>query len=410
MSSKFPLNLVTSDPAWKLAWALSLTELISWGTLYYAFAVIVVPMERELGWSKTDLNGALSVGLLMSGLLSLPVGAWIDRHGGRAVMTFGSLAGGALLAAWAYVDSLTTFYLIWIGLGVALATTLYEPAFAIVMANFSASFRRAITTITLAGGLASTVFIPLSQWLVDRIEWRMTLLVLAGCNVIVCASIHVSMIPRKRAPAIPAAKTASTIGWHSTLGNMLKTPAFLALLISFAAYGTILSGLTFHIIPLLTERGVSTATIVACVALIGPMQVVGRFALLLLGPRFTARHSGAFGMAAILGAILILALAPTEPMWLAAFALLFGAGNGVMTIVRGTAVPDLLTKQHYGTINGAITLVFAIARALGPFAAAAAWTAAGNYTAVLWLMFAGACLTAISFLVAAAARKSNQEG
>jgi MFS family permease len=398
-----------SDPAWKLAWALSLTELISWGTLYYAFAVIVVPMERELGWSKTELNGALSVGLLVSGLLSLPVGAWIDRHGGRAVMTFGSLMGGAMLAAWAYVNDMTSFYLIWIGLGVALAMTLYEAAFAVVMANFSASFRKAITTITLAGGLASTVFIPLSQWLVEHIDWRTALLVLAACNIAINGGLHALMIPSKNRGAVPAAKAVPAMGQRAALGRVLKTPAFWALSICFTAYGAILSGLTFHIIPLLTERGVGTATIVACVAVIGPMQVVGRFALLLLGPRFTARHSGAFAMGAIIGAILFLLLAPTDAAWLVVFAALFGAGNGVMTIVRGTAVPDLLTKEHYGTINGAITLVFAIARALGPFAAAAAWTAAGNYTVVLWIMFAGACLTAISFLMAATAKKSTQE-
>lgn len=389
-------------PSWRLVWALACTQLISWGSLYYSFAVLVVPMESELGWTKTDLNGALSLGLLVSGLLSLPIGAWMDRHGGRGVMTLGSIAGGLLLVAWAYVDHLALFYLIWAGLGIVLAAVLYEPAFAVIMANFGTNFRKAITAVMLVGGLASTVFIPLTQWLLDWIGWRSTLLVLAACNLLVCGGIHATMLrgAKRKATEASTASAISAVGRRTILRLMLHSRAFWGVLVCFMAHGATFSALIFHIIPLLSERGVGTATIISCVAIIGPMQVARRIVLLLLGPRLTVRQAGAFATVALPCSILILIFAPPDFLSLVAFAAFYGAGNGVMTIVRGTVVPDLLTKQFYATINGAIALVSTVARALAPFAAAAAWVYAGGYDAVLWILLVGAGLSGLGFLVA----------
>src|SRR5229473_8514713 len=117
---------------WPLVGALAVAQLVSWGSIYYGFSLFVVPMEAELGWSRTALNGALSLGLLMSGLFAYPVGSWIDRRGGRALMTFGSLIGAGLLLVWSQVESLAIFYAIWIGLGLSMAATLYEPVFAVL--------------------------------------------------------------------------------------------------------------------------------------------------------------------------------------------------------------------------------------------------------------------------------------
>ena len=121
---------------WPLVWALALAQLVSWGSIYYGFSLFVVPMEAELGWSRAAINGALSLGLLVSGACAYPVGAWIDRHGGRAVMGAGSALGAALLAAWSRIDSLAMLYVVWLGLGAALACTLYEPVFAVLTRRF----------------------------------------------------------------------------------------------------------------------------------------------------------------------------------------------------------------------------------------------------------------------------------
>jgi hypothetical protein len=153
---------------WPLVWALSLAQLVSWGSIYYGFSLFVVPMEAELGWSRISLNGALSLGLLMSGLFAYPVGSWIDRQGGRILMTVGSLAGAGLLVVWSQVENPTVFYAIWLGLGLAMAATLYEPVFAVLTRSFPHSYRTKITALTLVGGFASTVFIPLTQIFIDQ--------------------------------------------------------------------------------------------------------------------------------------------------------------------------------------------------------------------------------------------------
>ena len=157
---------------WVMVWTLAVAQVISWGSLYYAFSLFVVPMQETLGWSRPLLNGALSLGLLATGAVAFPVGAWIDRRGGRSVMTLGSLLGGLLLLAWAQVETPWAFYLIWALIGASLAGVLYEPAFAVLTATFGPDARRAITAMTLVGGFASTVFMPLTQVLIATVGWR----------------------------------------------------------------------------------------------------------------------------------------------------------------------------------------------------------------------------------------------
>jgi MFS family permease len=152
---------------WAIAGTLAVTETVSWSVLYYAFAVFLVPMQEELGWSRTALTGAYSLGLLVSGLAAPLVGHWLDRHGPRGLMTIGSTAGAALLLVWGSVEDLLVFYLVWVGLGLSMAATLYEPAFAVLAKWFERDRARALLLVTLAGGLASTIFLPLSAWLVE---------------------------------------------------------------------------------------------------------------------------------------------------------------------------------------------------------------------------------------------------
>jgi MFS family permease len=132
-----------------------------------------------MGWSRTATNAALSLGLLISGLAAWPIGIWIDHGHGRKVATWGAVLGTAMLVLWSQAESLVTLFVAWIGLGVAMAATLYDPVFAIVTRRFPDSFRKRITLITLVGGFASTVFIPLTHGLVDALGWRQALLVLA---------------------------------------------------------------------------------------------------------------------------------------------------------------------------------------------------------------------------------------
>jgi len=157
-----------------------MASLITWGSVFYTFALLLEPVERELGLGRAQSSLAFSLALLAEGVAAYAVGRWIDAGHERAVMTIGSLTVATGLALHSQVRSIEAFYAVWILLGLGLAATLYNPVFAVVTRRFPNDFRRAIITLTFLGGLASTVFIPLTAWLIATLGWRATLLVLAG--------------------------------------------------------------------------------------------------------------------------------------------------------------------------------------------------------------------------------------
>ena len=383
---------------WPLVWGLAGAQLVSWGSIYYGFSLFVVPMEAELSWSRAAINGALSLGLLVSSLLAYPLGARIDRKGGRAVMTLGSLSGALLLAAWSRVDSIALFYALWLGLGFALAATLYEPVFAVITRTFPQTYRTRITALTLVGGFASTVFIPLTQLFIAEFDWRGALVALGLCNLVIALPVHALMLrDGEREPAATAAPIDDDV-----LRRALRHPVFWALAICFTAYYATFSALTFHVIPLLTERAVPTTTIVAAIAVIGPAQVAGRVVLLAFAKRASAALAGRLAFLAFPCSVLLLLAFPASLVALFAFMVVYGIANGIITIVRGTAVPELLWREGYGAINGALTLPAGLARAAAPFGAALIWAAAGDYDAVLWTALGGGAVSGLSFWYAAA--------
>jgi MFS family permease len=389
---------------WVLIWALAIAQLVSWGSLYYSFSLFVVPMEAELGWSRATLDGALSLGLLVAGLLAYPVGAWIDRHGGRAVMSLGSLSGAALLWAWSSTRSPVLFYALWLGLGLSLAATLYEPVFAVITRSFPQSYRLRITALTLVGGFASTVFIPLTQFFIDVLGWRHALLALSLCNIVIALPVHALGLygSEPEAAVAGSAKPATSQGGADAVRRALRHRVFWGLAVSFTLYYATFSAMTFHIIPLLSERAVPTSTIVGAIAVIGPAQVLGRVGLLVFGTRISAALAGRLAFAAFPAAVILLLAFPASLVALFAFAVVYGAANGVITIVRGIAVPDLLWREGYGAINGALTLPANLARAAAPFGAALIWSASGGYEIMLWSMLGGGAVSALAFWFAAA--------
>jgi len=387
---------------WPLVAALAVAQLVSWGTLYYSFSLFVVPMEAELGWRRETINGALSLGLMVSGLMAYPVGALIDRGRARAVMTAGSLLAALLLAAWAQVADVAAFYALWLGLGAALAATLYEPVFAVLTRHFPESYRTRITALTLIGGFASTVFIPLTQLFIEGLGWRAALLALAACNLLLAAPVHALLLREPETRRRDHAADDETRAGAAAMRRALRHPVFWALGLCFTAYYATFAAVTFHIIPLLTERGIATAIIVAAVATIGPAQVLGRILLFALGRHVSAARAGRVAFAVFPAAVLLLIAWPASHWALFAFAGLYGAANGVITIVRGTAVPELLGPEGYGAINGALTLPANLARAAAPFGAALIWSASGDYGAVLWSVLAGGVIAGLAFCYAAA--------
>ena len=383
---------------------LGIGQICSWGSLYYSFPLIAEAMERDLGYSKPQLYGAATVGLVLCGLAAYPIGAAIDRGHGRTIMASGSVLAGALLLAWSQIESLVVFYLLFAGIGLLQAATLYEPAFAVVAHRFGAANARSpITALTLWGGFASTVFIPLIQVLLDHLAWRGTLAVLGGINLVLCAGIYWAVID-PRADATPGDNSEDVrrpTNEPSTVRWALRSPVFWALAIAFTAYIATFSALTFHLYPLLLERGFSTGTVVAAMMLIGPAQVAGRVAIWVFASHASIRAIGSIVVLTFPLAPLALEILPPSFVLISAVCILYGAGNGIMTIVRGMAVPEMLTREAYGAINGVLAAPGMLARALAPVGAAMLWTAAGSYDAVLWAIIGSSAVTVVGFWGAA---------
>lgn len=397
-----------AGPAWRkrpstILWMLSLGQLISWGLVYYTFPLFVVPMAQELGWSRSSMFGALSAGLLVAGLSSIPVGHWIDRGHGRKLMTGGSLLAAALLVVWSKIDSLPLFYALWIGLGACQAVILYEPAFAVITRVYGPRYKQAILLMTFLGGLASTFGIPFTQFLIERVGWRPSLEVLAAINVVV-AAMHWLFVPGPQEKPVPIAEAKLTVEGaekKSPLAAAVRVPAFWGLVVAFAGYGLAFSAMSFHLIPLLDDRGVPIAVVMAIVALIGPMQVVGRV-LLMVGQRhITTIQLGAGIYFAFPISMAMLALGISDVYGLILFAIIYGVANGLVTILRGMAVPEFIGPEGYGVVSGALTMPTNIMRAAGPLLASLAWGAFGGYAPVLWGL-AGIMLVAAAGFAAAA--------
>jgi len=388
-------------PGWTLLWALALAQVVSWGAFYYAFSLFVVPMEAELGWSRTALNGALSLGLLISGFVAYPIGSWIDRHGGRWVMTAGSALGSALLWAWSGVDSIVVFYAIWVGLGVVLGATLYDPVFVVVTRSYPATYRKRITALTLVGGFASTVYVPLTSFCIGALGWRHALIALALTNVAIALPVHALLLRDREHGTRHLADAATSRADEAAMRRALRHPVFWCLVVSFTCYYAMFSALTFHLIPLLTERGLEQGLIVGAIAVIGPAQVLGRIALLATPGGFSTSFAGRLAVIALPLSIVLLIALPGSLAALFVFAAIYGVGNGILTIVRGTAVPDFMWREGYGAINGALSLPSNVAKAAAPFGAALVWSVAG-YPGVLAVALVGSLIAALAFWLASA--------
>jgi predicted MFS family arabinose efflux permease len=280
-------------------------------------------------------------------------------------MTLGSGLAGLLLLVWSQIASLWVLYPLLAGIGLAQAMTLYEPAFAVVARRYGAEARRGITALTLWGGFASTVFVPLIQLLLNEVDWRSTLVALGLINLGLCAPLYLVVINAKvdAQPPEPASvrHNEAPLAGQRAVRWALHQPAFWGLLIAFTVYYATFSGLSFHLYSLLLERGFDTATVVAVLVLLGPSQVAGRIAVWGIAERASVRAIGRVVVLAFPIALVLLLLLPPTFASLALFAALYGAANGILTIVRGIAVPEMLTRDAYGAINSVLAFPVALA-------------------------------------------------
>jgi len=396
---------------WVVVAALCVTEVVSWGILYYGFPVLLRPMEADLGWSRVEITGAFSVGMGVAALAALPVGRWIDHHGARALMTTGSCLATVLLLAWSRIESLSALYAVWCLMGAALAATLYEPAFAAVVGWFATRGRdKALLTVTLAGALASTVFMPLEAWLVARLGWRGALVALAVTLAVITIPLHAFVLrpaPR-RAPPTPGAERAESRVPGLTLRASARTAVFWVLLAAFFVANFATNAVTVHLIPYLSDRGYSPTVAAMMIGWMGAMQLPARLLFAPVASRFG--HRAVTGVIFFVQALSLaqLALAGELPT-LVPMVVMLGAANGMATLARATIVAEIFGPRHYGSISGAVALGANGARAVAPVGAALLMVALGGYARVFWLMAAALVVAGLGVMTSRAGPGAGAE-
>jgi MFS family permease len=361
---------------WALVGALGITETASYGVLTYAFAVFIAPMSAELGWTKAQITGAYSIGVLVAGLSAVGVGRWVDRHGARGLMTAGSIGAAMLIAAWSQVRSLPAFYALWACIGLAMAAVLYEPASAVLATWFRRHRGRALTVLTFLGGFASVIFVPLATWLVARHGWRTALLWLAGIYAVVAIPIHLIILRRRPADCalVPDGTAASAHAAESHVEPSvdaqvaLRSPSFRWLAVAFGMSSLATTAITVHLVPLLLERRHGAAFAGAAMGVLGLMALPGRLVFTPLGGRWSrpAVTAAIFAFSA-LGCIALLAGNGATAVW--AFVVLFGAGFGAITPARVALLAEMYGPAHFGRISGTLSLITSVARGAAPVGA-----------------------------------------
>lgn len=385
---------------------LGVGQCVNWGVLYYAFAVFVLPLERELGVSSWVVTGAYSIALLMSAALAPSIGRLADRGLGPRVMDAGGFAAAGLLAAWALAPGLLAHYAFWAALGLCMGATLYEPAFVIVgRAHEDPAARlRRLAAITLFGGLASTVFLPLTALMVKAAGWRAAALALAA--VLAASTCATRVFVFRELPVRPARAAHRKDVSEPPSRNAAADPARFAFaagafaLVSFAA-----AAFTANLVPALGERGLRPSTAAMLGGFIGVMQLPGRALLLRGSPAGGAPRLLAISLLLQSAGFAGLALASTAPA-LAAGTMLFALGAGLATLVRPQMMQDLFGVHGSGELNGRIARAQQLARAAGPFSVA--WLAGTTGFSSIFLLVA--CAFALLAIASRPALRPSRPG
>jgi hypothetical protein len=349
---------------WRAVSVLGVTQILSWGALFYPPVLTVPLIASDHGWSRSFAMAGFSVALFVGGLCSRYIGGAIDRLGGHVVMPVGSLLGGIGLAGLAWAPGAVSYFAAWITLGAAMAASLYDPAFATLGRIFGAGARAPITTLTLAGGFASTVSWPATQILLDAIGWRGAYLVYAALLAGLAAPLHAFALPRQHAGG---AARSTTAGEQATKPFMPPHGlAFILVAAGFASYAFVPSALSAQLLAIFHKFGLQSATVVAIGMLFGPAQVLARICELFFARRLHPLWIARFAVGLLVAAFILLAAFPFSAVLAAIFAILYGMANGLLTIARGTVPLALFGAAGYGRLMGRIGGPFLVVQSLAP--------------------------------------------
>lgn len=383
--------------------ALCVTQTTTWGTLYYALPVTSGQIATDTGWSVLSITSVFSVGLIFSAAAGIPAGRLLDRYGARTVMTAGSLLGVVGLVLVAAAPSLGWFLIAWVVTGLAQAVTLYQAAFTVINRTFGRRRGTALTVVTLAAGLASTIFAPVAATLTGAFGWRDAFLILAGILAVLVVPLNALTLPSRWPDSAVRAHPADAL----TVRRIIRSRTFLLLQAGLTLVALGLYAATLNFVPILTARGYTPAFAALLFGLIGVGQVGGRLLFLTGGP---GQHPTLTVAVVGAGAALVLALvaALSGPAFLLAIlAVCAGAIRGALTLVQASAVAERWGTARLGLLNGIFAAPITAATALAPAIGVGLAVLAGSYPAAL-VALAGAC--ALGMVAAALSRPHLRPG
>ena len=345
---------------------LCVTQILGWGALFYPPGLTMPHIAAAHGWSLAQALLGFSIGLAVSGLTAPFSCSLIERHGGHYIMAGGALIGALGLLLLPFASNHWLYLASWSLLGVAMACNLYDPAFTALARIFGAASRRPITLVTFAGGLASTFSWPTTQMLISAGGWRTVYFVFAGVMAFVIAPLYAFVLPRNAVyvpPTVPEGVSPPVIAKTVPSAGV----PFLLMAAGFACHALMQSGTLSHLLTILQRGGIDASTAVFIGALFGPAQVLTRIADFVSGGKLHPLWLVRIAMASMACAFTLLVAAGFSPGIATAFALMFGAANGVVTIARGALPLAMFGAVGYGRVVGRIARPAQICQALAPF-------------------------------------------
>ncbi|MCV9934851.1 MFS transporter [Boseaceae bacterium BT-24-1] len=401
-SLTLPLSAPSGGRGHALIVALGVTQVVGYGCLYYAFAVLAPGITASLGWAPEWTYGGFAIGLLFGGLVAPAAGRLIDQYGTRLVMTIGSALAGLSLLALAEARGPASYIGAMIALEAVSALVLYDAAFTALTQAHGPGARRAISQLTLIGGFASTLFWPLTTALLNNFDWRDIYRIYAVLQFTLCVPLHWLLLPgpSRSAPKVAQATDSSAPSAEGYLEGEARRNAFVLLALAFSLQGFVVSAMSVHMLTMLQGLGLSAAVAVGIGAMVGPSQVAGRLAEMLFGTSLDPVTTAWTSAALMPIGFALLMIGGTTATLAGLFAIAYGISMGLSSIVRGTVPLKLFGPAGYGAMLGKLSAPGLIVKAAAPLLFAILIERAGLMPSTLLLVVLSGMSAFALFLLA----------
>lgn len=358
-------------------------EIIVWAGLFYIFPALLLRWESSFDWSRIELTGAVTLALSVSAICSPFVGRFIDRGMGPRLVATGALVGGMCVFLLSFLDALWQFYFLWAVIGFSLAACLYEPCFILITRAYGKEAKKGIILVTLVAGFASTVSFPTAHLIAEQWGWPMV----TRCFAIVVMAAGAPML--YVGAVIIERDGHGIVELHRDQPRaivFLRNPVFCFMAVAFALLALVHGTTLHHLLPILSDRKLEIGSAVLVASLIGPMQVAGRLVITVLSNRLSHKLI-AYGCFLFIGIALVFLYFSWFGFSVAiTFALVFGSGYGVVSIIRPVIARDLLGDQHFGAKSGLLAFFYLAGSAAAPYTGSVIW-AIGSYDLVLFVLW-----------------------